>query len=397
MIGRRLPQSALAVLCLVTSIAVIGCLPASEPGLLTEEELAAGWISLFDDESLYGWRPVADADWKVVDGAIVVTTGEVGLLRTTTQFSDYVLKVDFRAAKGTNSGIFLRTSPQPKDPSVDCYELNIADSGTFTTGSLVGRKAAQVVAESGKWHTFEVSLQRGHVTVKLDGNAVLDYVDPKPPGRGFIGLQHNSGKVEMRNIKLKPLGLASLFSGKDLTGWVTHPDMKSVFSVTPEGHLNVKNGRGQIETDGKYGDFVLQLEGISNGKHLNSGIFFRCIPGDVMMGYESQIHNGYEGGDRTKPIDCGTGGIFRRQNARKVIADDFEWFAKTIIAEGPHIAVWVNGTQVTDWTDKREPDENPRRGLRLEPGTIMIQGHDPTTDLSFRNLRAAEMPRRWSK
>jgi len=80
-----------------------------------------------------------------------------------------------------------------------------------------------------------------------------------------------------------------------------------------------------------------------------------------------------------------------------VIADDFEWFAKTIIAEGPHIAVWVNGTQVTDWTDKREPDENPRRGLRLEPGTIMIQGHDPTTDLSFRNLRAAEMPRRWSK
>ena len=57
------------------------------------------------------------------------------------------------------------------------------------------------------------------------------------------------------------------------------------------------------------------------------------------------------------------------------------------------MAVWVNGVQVSDWTDTRKPDPNPRRGLRLEAGTIMIQGHDPTTDLSFRNLRIVEMAR----
>ena len=66
----------------------------------------------------------------------------------------------------------------------------------------------------------------------------------------------------------------------------------------------------------------------------------------------------------------------------------------TIHADGPHMAVWVNGYQVSDWTDRRKPDPNPRKGLRLEPGTIMLQGHDPTTDLSFRNLRIAEMPKR---
>jgi hypothetical protein len=114
-----------------------------------------------------------------------------------------------------------------------------------------------------------------------------------------------------------------------------------------------------------------------------------------MMGYESQIHNGYLDGDRSKPADCGTGGIFRRKDARRVMADDNQWFHKTIIAEGPHVAVWVNGRQVSDWTDQRKPHENPRKGLRLEPGTIMIQGHDPTTDLSFRNLRAGELPVRW--
>jgi hypothetical protein len=58
------------------------------------------------------------------------------------------------------------------------------------------------------------------------------------------------------------------------------------------------------------------------------------------------------------------------------------------------MAVWVNGYQVTDWTDTRAPDENPRRGRRLEAGTLIIQGHDPTTDLSFRNMRIAELPER---
>jgi len=77
-----------------------------------------------------------------------------------------------------------------------------------------------------------------------------------------------------------------------------------------------------------------------------------------------------------------------------VVANDFEWFHETLIVSGPHMAAWVNGYQVSDWTDTRAPDENPRGGLRREAGTIAIQGHDPKTDLSFRNLRAGEMPGR---
>lgn len=96
--------------------------------------------------------------------------------------------------------------------------------------------------------------------------------------RGFIGLQLNSGAVEFRNIKLRPLGLASLFNGKDLTGWKTYPDMASKFTVNGKGELNVKNGKGQLESVGEFGDFVLQLECISHKPALNSGIFFRSIP-----------------------------------------------------------------------------------------------------------------------
>jgi 3-keto-disaccharide hydrolase len=88
-------------------------------------------------------------------------------------------------------------------------------------------------------------------------------------------------------------------------------------------------------------------------------------------------------------MDFGTGAIYRRIPARKVVPNDREWFAMTLIAAGPHLRTWVNGYPVVDWIDKRPPDENPRNGSRVKPGHLSLQGHDPTTDLSFRNLRVA--------
>jgi len=365
---------------------------ATPQNVLSPKELADGWILLFDGATLYGWESTGDADWKVADGAIAVSTGEKGLLTTTTEWGDYVLKCDFQAPPTTNSGIFLRTPAKPTDPTKDCYELNIAspEVSEFSNGSFVGRAKATKYLASGDWRTYEVTVEGGIFTVKIDGESVLEYVDAAPLRRGRIGLQLNSGPVAFRNIKLKPLGQKSLFNGKDQAGWRSHPESKSVFTVTPEGTLNVKNGRGQLETEAQFGDFVMQLECFSNGKHLNSGVFFRSIPGELTNGYECQIQNGYKDGDRTKPVDCGTGGFYRRQDARKVNADDFTWFHMTLAADGPHMAAWVNGVQVSDWTDTREPHDNPRNGLRTAPGTLILQGHDPTTDLSFRNLTAAE-------
>jgi hypothetical protein len=369
---------------------------AAEPNQLSSQELADGWILLFDGETDFGWTASSEANWKVADGAISVSSGQPGLLCTTSEFADYELKLEFRCPAETNSGVFLRTPLKPTDPQSDCYELNIAAASVspFYTGSFVGRQKATSTADSDDWRSFEVRAEGGHFVIKLDGREVLDYTDSKPVGRGRIGLQLNKGEVAFRNIKLKPLGLASLFNGKDLTGWHVFPGKASVYSVTPEGNLNVKNGNGQLESEAQFADLVLQLEVFSNGKHLNSGIFFRSIPGEFWNGYESQIRNEYQDGDRTKPVDFGTGAIYRRQPARKVNADDFTWFYKTIVATGPHMAVWVNGLQVTDWTDTRAPDANPRKGLRREKGTLIIQGHDPTTDLSFRHLQAKEMPAR---
>src|SRR5262249_7022984 len=68
------------------------------------------------------------------------------------------------------------------------------------------------------------------------------------------------GKFQLTNVKLKPLDLKPLFNGKDLTGWKEFPGRKSKFSITPEGWLQLKDGPGDLQTEGLYDDFILQLE-----------------------------------------------------------------------------------------------------------------------------------------
>ena len=72
---------------------------------LTSDQIQEGWLALFDGRSLYGWKAESKADWQVSDREIRVSGGEMGLLRTTSQFDDFELLLEFKAGPKTNSGI----------------------------------------------------------------------------------------------------------------------------------------------------------------------------------------------------------------------------------------------------------------------------------------------------
>lgn len=303
---------------------------------------------------------------------------------------DYELVVEFKAQEKTNSGIFLRTQLDPQNVETDCYEVNIApDDNPFPTGGIVQRQKAESDGSAQPfdvWRTMKMRVEGDRVQVTLDDQLVCDYTDPSGLESGRIGLQHNSGRVEFRNVLLRPLGFESLLDA-ELTRWKQYPEMDAEFSVTEEGYLHIERGSGQLETQDMFGDFVLLADYKLPTEEINSGIFFRCIPGDKMMGYECQLSNQMKDGNRLIPADCGTGGIFRRQDARIVAGDVDQWATVLLAVEGATMAAWVNGVQVSSWYDDREADENPRKGRRTDPGTLMLQGHDPSTDALIRQFQ----------
>ena len=376
---------------------------ASNHNTLTPEEAAAGWILLWDGKTEYGWEWHGDARWKVEDGVLRSDGGGYGWLGTTSRFGDFELKLEFRTAEDGNSGIFLR-SARRGPPHETGYELQIFNRQPqgYNTGSLVFYvKAGPARFEGGQWNQYEVRAVGSRFVVKLNGKPVLDATDSSH-AVGVIGLQHNVDKlIEFRNLKLRPLGLSPLFNGQDLSGWrkVDRPNRDDVheWSVR-DGILHVEKGAGQLETEKEFKNLVLQLAIRTNpphaGHHPNSGVFFRGEKGVFWSGYESQIRNEFRNGDRRQPHDFGTGGLYFYVPAREVIPEDGEFFYKTVVAHGRHLAVWVNGIQTSDWEDPRPPGNNARRQARLVPGVVSLQAHDPTTNLDFRNIRAVELPER---
>jgi hypothetical protein len=338
------------------------------PNTLTPKEIADGWLLLFDGETTFGWK--VDGGATVKDGSLILGNGKKTVAYPTTGFGgafEYKMEV---------TGPGKVSSPR----GFSDFEAGPADEWGVVAYSQHPGRVSGMASPPGASRT----------------NVGIPDLRPELATAPFVIDCDGKTALAIRSVKFRPLEAKPLFNGKDLTGWkVFNGDPKRTatkFEVTKDGELSAKNGPGDLQTVGQWADFVLQLECKTNGKWLNSGVFFRCIPDQYQNGYEAQIQNGYFGDDRTRPLDYGTGAIYRRVPARKVVSNDNEWFTMTVVANGPHIATWVNGYQTVDWTDDRKASDNPRQGLKTGKGHLSIQGHDSTTDLLFRNIRLVELP-----
>ncbi|MCC9641193.1 DUF1080 domain-containing protein [Rhodopirellula sp. JC740] len=354
------------------------------------ERTTEGWVRLFDGHTLFGWVIGGKANWRVEDQAIVADDGENCLLATSTVWSDYELELQFQCDDETNSGVFVRTTLDPQSVQTDCYEVNIAPaSNPFPTGGIVQRDKGKLFeTDADTWHTMNILCDGPMLTVTIDGEVTCELDDADTPLSGFIGLQHRKGRVAFKDIQIRPLGLQNLLAD-GLDRWTIREGMDGEYRINDEGQLVVDGGKQQLESKDQFGDFVMLADYKMDDPKSNSGLFFRAIPGDEMMGYECQVSNETIDGNPLQPADCGAGGIFRRQDARVVAGEPKRWNSILLVAEGNHFATWVNGVQVTDVVDTRDADENPRRGLRLEPGTIIVQGHDKTTQATYRQISIA--------
>ena len=84
---------------------------------LSEEERAAGFVSLFNRQDFTGWRfgdesppKEVPANWKVEEGVIKVTGGGQPHLASAREYGNFELRLEWRGVKKRyNSGLFLRS------------------------------------------------------------------------------------------------------------------------------------------------------------------------------------------------------------------------------------------------------------------------------------------------
>lgn len=401
-----------------------------KPNSLTRKEIDAGWILLFDGESLFGWDTapeIARGKWAVKEGAIIPDREQpISYLPHGTDFGDFLLKVDVLVPNDASGSIWLRRrddkqqAPASESPSpalgaeialpIPAKKLHQPAPPPVTSTRKSKEKAppAPATPPPPTWQTLEILCKGKTLMVKTKDGMVLDQkIDTLPFGHLAIAQATGKEPIRFRNIRLLPLGLESIFNGVDLMGWrkVADPSadkpnfLKEKWTVADENlHVEVpaeegktQGGRGYLETTELYKDFILQLQCRTNGSHLNSGVFFRNQPQKAGIGYEAQIRNEWTEDDRTKPVDFGTGGIYRRIPTRRVVSNDNKFLTMTVAASSRKISVWVDGFPVTNWVDPRESDANAREGYCPYPGTVSLQSHDPTTNIDFRNIRITEL------
>lgn len=203
--------------------------------LLTASAFAqteAGFVSLFDGKTLQGWTLYAKGSGRgyiVENGMIVCPPDGGGNLYTEKEFSDFILRLEYRMEPGGNNGIGIR-APLAGDAAYSGMEIQILDDSherykgrlkpTQYTASIYDVIPARpgFPKPAGEWNTYEIMAKGRHIRVTLNGvivtDADLDIVkEPeilkRHPGLartgGHVGFLGHGSRVEFRNIRIKEL------------------------------------------------------------------------------------------------------------------------------------------------------------------------------------------------
>lgn len=266
---------------LLASCTLLGSAFAAQP--------PAGFTALFNGKDLTGWRggdtfdhrallALSDADraakiagwtksmtelkdgkphWRA-EGDVLVNDGEGKYATTEKDYGDFELRLDYKIAKGADSGVYLRGVPQVQiwDTAIpDTKDIGYAKGSGGLWNNTKGTPGREPLVKAdnpvGEWNNLRVIMVGSRVSVWLNSKLVVDHavlenvyynkankVKPESwlpvPTHGPIQLQTHGGATHWRNIFIREIGpseankllagkghqaFTAIFNGKDLEGW----------------------------------------------------------------------------------------------------------------------------------------------------------------------------------
>lgn len=233
---RTLALHRFILLCTLLSAASSGgAQPESEEAftlLFPEEGVPQGWtVRRWNDVSLPASPGVK---WRVQGGILRGSDPRGTWLMSEREYTNFILKYDFRLGTQGNSGCALR-APLSGDPAFDGMELQMADlrynpqakPSELTGGIYRAIRPDMQVYKPTQWNSVEVRLMGPRLRVTLNGQLIHDLnLDEQSqsvkrhngasappvksrPRKGHIGFQELSrgnSQVQIRNARIKVLG-----------------------------------------------------------------------------------------------------------------------------------------------------------------------------------------------
>lgn len=192
-----------------------------------------GWIVLFDGKNLDAFQDPAAKKWKIEDGLLTFQKG-CGNIWTKEKYGDFILDLEVKCEKGTNSGIFLRSAEGEKNWLHGSIEIQVSGSfgdrkpGKHDMGAMYDCLAPSVAAEKpvGEWNHYVITFKGNKLNIVLNDKTIIDAdldqwteAGKNPDGSknkfktaykdmakvGYLGLQDHGQPVQYRNVKVKKL------------------------------------------------------------------------------------------------------------------------------------------------------------------------------------------------
>jgi hypothetical protein len=211
--------------------------------VLTPEERKAGWRLLFNGVDTAGWHNFKHdgvrPGWEVKDGALVCADPHnAGDIVTVGQYGAFELELDYNISEGGNSGIIYHVSDEGGAVWATGPEFQLEDNAKAADPQRCGwlyalyqppndpqtGKPLDATKPAGQWNHVRLVITPEKCEHYINGVKYFDYVlgsdDFKARvakskfasmplfakfDRGYLALQGDHGRVEFRNIKIRPL------------------------------------------------------------------------------------------------------------------------------------------------------------------------------------------------
>lgn len=187
-----------------------------------------GFTPIFNGKNFDGWAGPTE-NYEVKDGAIACKPGKGGVLHTKDEYSNFVVRLEYKLPPGGNNGLAIRYPGKGDTAYQGMCEIQVLDDTAKQyakldprqyNGSAYGMTACHqgYLRPVGEWNYEEVTVNGSKIKVELNGTVILDtdlskvteYMAKSPhPGKdrtkGYFGFAGHSDPVMFRNIEIKKL------------------------------------------------------------------------------------------------------------------------------------------------------------------------------------------------